>query len=282
MDDTRFFSVTGFMKSGTNWLGGLLSTHPDIKVIGEFHWQQVYKAQVASFNKLPIYHDDGFQDYVMEQLDRVVKNSLKAHCWPPPKIIGERTPRMITPLIMRDSPVVTIIRDGRDVLVSRAYHLFNEPGVHKLFQRVKTMQKDLERFQKNPVYFKKNPERLLCHEVMVRESIQWWVEHQRSDRRAIEDNPDLEVHLVHYEDLHRDVEGERLKMFEFLEVDPAEAEPIEGPLMPGFARERPDKFLRKGAVGDWENYFNDETKSIFNEIAGEELIRLGYVDSLNW
>ncbi|MEM7455285.1 MAG: sulfotransferase domain-containing protein [Planctomycetota bacterium] len=282
MEGTRFFSLTGFMKSGTNWLGSLLSTHEDITVIGEFHWQAVYAAAIKNFNLFPAYHDEGFQKYVLGQLDQVVKSSLKAHCWPPPKVIGERTPRTIAPVIMRDSPIISIVRDGRDVIVSRAFHLYNEPGFHRLFERVPEMRADLENFENDKWYFQKNPHRLLCHEVMVRESVRWWVDHLESDRETIASNPDLRVMTVRYEDLHHDVESERRKLFDFLDVDPLRADEVSGSLKPGFQKERPDQFFRKGQVGDWKNYFDDHSRGIFNDIAGEELIRQGYASSLDW
>lgn len=40
--------------------------------------------------------------------------------------------------------------------------------------------------------------------------------------------------------------------------------------------------FRKGIVGDWRNYFNDNHRQVFKEIAGEALIELGYETSLDW
>ncbi|WP_408955684.1 sulfotransferase domain-containing protein [Natroniella sp. ANB-PHB2] len=40
--------------------------------------------------------------------------------------------------------------------------------------------------------------------------------------------------------------------------------------------------LRKGKKGDWDNYFTDEHKKNFKEIAGEELILLGYEKNYDW
>jgi hypothetical protein len=39
---------------------------------------------------------------------------------------------------------------------------------------------------------------------------------------------------------------------------------------------------RKGISGDWKNYFTDEHKSAFKELAGQLLIELGYEGDLNW
>lgn len=39
---------------------------------------------------------------------------------------------------------------------------------------------------------------------------------------------------------------------------------------------------RKGIVGDWKNYFTEEHKALFKEVAGEQLIKLGYEEDYNW
>ena len=46
--------------------------------------------------------------------------------------------------------------------------------------------------------------------------------------------------------------------------------------------ENNNSFLRKGIVGDWKNYFNKESKKVFKEYAGRELIKLGYEKDFKW
>jgi hypothetical protein len=46
--------------------------------------------------------------------------------------------------------------------------------------------------------------------------------------------------------------------------------------------EKKSSFLRKGIAGDWRNYFNKETRAVFQEYAGKELIRLGYEKDDSW
>ncbi len=280
----RYFCLRGYMKSGTNWLGNLLSSHPEVGCVGEFHWQEPLEILESNVAKLPVYTD--FQSCNLRETARTGFEAMVRSCLdqavPDKAMVGERTPHSLEPLVLRDAPHISIIRDGRDVLVSRAFHLFNYPDVHRLFSRIPSMAKDFEEFKKNPWFFKENPERLLRHELMVRESVRWWCEHLEKDRRTIEKWPFLKVFFVRYEDLHTDTSGIRDRIFQFLGVDPSRAPAIAGDLQAGFADERPDQFFRKGKIGDWRNYFTDQTTQWFKEVGGEELIRQDYEESLDW
>ena len=282
MSDIRYFCIRGFMKSGTNWLGNLLSSHESICVTGEYHWQEFAEPFNQLLNGHVLFEKRRCSQFVRDEFVELVKRVMRHNADPTAVLIGDRTPATLDPVIIKDAPFISIVRDGRDVLVSRAFHLFNNPTVTGLFQRAPAMQKDLERFQDNPWYFQKNPEMLLRHKIMVRHSVRLWREHLESDRATVEEQGDLKVKVVRYEDLHADTEGVRKSLFEFLEVNPKPAEKLQGILKPGFEAERPNAFLRKGKVGDWKNYFTDETKQLFKEIAGEELIRQGYESSLDW
>ncbi len=272
------------MKSGTNWLGSLLASHPQVGCVGEFHWQEFAEALEKNMDRLPVYVDYQRQDLKQmartgfEQMVRSCLDKAEPHC----KVVGERTPHTLRPLILRDAPHISIIRDGRDVLVSRAFHLFNYPEVHRLFERIPSMAKDFEEFQQNPWFFKEHPEMLLRHEAMVKESVRWWCEHLASDRHTMDDMPFLNVRFLRYEDLHADTQGQRDALFDFLGVDKSQAAPIAGDLQPGFSDERPDQFFRKGKIGDWRNYFTDQTREWFKEVGGQELIRQNYESSNDW
>jgi hypothetical protein len=281
MDQKRFFCLRGFMKSGTNWLGKLLSSHPQISCLGEFHWQEIIQ-RLHSDDLIPHGDPEIYRETVAQHLQPLIKQCMIAAADPDATVIGDRTPQTLAPITLPNAPHISIIRDGRDVLVSRAFHLYNNPQVHRLFQRIPEMRETLTRFQNDPWHFQEHPDQLLCHEIMVRESVQWWLKHFQSDEETIQANPDLLVKFVKYEELHRDVEGERDKLFAFLDVDPAAAGPLPDELKPGFSKERPTEFLRKGVVGDWENYFTDKTREWFIDVAGELLIKQGYVENNRW
>ncbi len=286
MDQPRYFFLRGFMKSGTNWVGSLLSSHIDVSCVGEFHWEGVVKSFNDMIKKEPVFLPEanpGLTAAAREGLEEMVRTTLRAAAEPGSKVIGGRTPHTIMPIVIRNTPHIVVMRDGRDVLVSRVFHLYNSPHVAtRLFERVPEMAETLKKFQEDPWFFRDHPESLLCHKEVVRLSATWWAEHLASDREATQRFPNLPVLFMRYEDIHADVETERARMFEFLGVDPKRCADIEGALKPGFEKERPDQFLRKGAVGDWKNYFTDRAKKWFNEYAGETLVEFGYADSLDW
>ena len=73
-------------------------------------------------------------------------------------------------------------------------------------------------------------------------------------------------------------------MYEFLDLNPAQAAPISGEsrTSAGFEKEDPMSFWRHGQVGDWKKYSNDRFKQWFKDAAGDELVRLKYETSDNW
>ncbi len=282
LDQQRFFCLRGFMKSGTNWVGNLLNLHPQISCVGEFHWQTIYQALQHNLRTLPIMTEKSVRDSVRANFETMVKQSLVDVADEKASVIGDRNPHTINPIVIKNSPQITLIRDARDVLISRIFHLYNFPEVSRVFERFADMRARLEAFQTNPWYFREHPDELLCNEEVVRESMRWWTEHLRSDRQVAARHPGLRVLTLKYEDFHADIESTRCRMYEFLEVDATRAEDVPDYLMPVLDKERPNEFNRKGQIGDWKNYMTDQAKLWINEEAGEELIRNEYVQSLNW
>jgi hypothetical protein len=64
---------------------------------------------------------------------------------------------------------------------------------------------------------------------------------------------------------------------------------VERPLSHGEAQQIAQKMYskgsltyRKGIVGDWRNYFTEDHRRVFKEVAGDVLIRLGYEKDMDW
>ena len=128
------------------------------------------------------------------------------------------------------------------------------------------MGKRLAQFQSDPWYFRENPDELLAHEGVVRRSAKEWATYLAADRNTIDKQEHLRVLMVRYESLHENVESNRRQMYEFLNVDHEAANPIPESLLPGHSSEKPNEFLRKGMVGDWQNYMTDQAKAWMDEV----------------
>ena len=271
------------MKSGTNWIGNLLNLHPEISCIGELHLHSLFRTMQSDLRSLPIMVDPRVRHVIRGNLQSMFRQTLVDLADDPrATVIGERTPHTLAPLTIKGAPQITITRDGRDVLISRMFHLYNYPEVSRVFQRFPHLQKTLKAFQKNQWHFREHPEQLLPEEELVRESMRWWREHHESDRRTMARHPSLRVLHLRYEDFHTEIESNRRAMYSFLEVDPDTAAPIPDSLKPSLDKERPNEFNRKGQIGDWQNYVDKRVQKWINAEAGDELIRQGYIQSLDW
>ena len=279
----KFFVIRGFMKSGTNWIGRLLNLHPEISCAGEFHWQYVTEPFIRNIDRSKLLREkDGLRHEMWMRLDRMMKECMVMANHPDATWVGDRTPVHIAPTVITDSKIINLIRDGRDVLVSRAHHFFNHPTSIPELARMPDNQQRHQAFQADPEYFLNHPNQLLACEQFVRLTAQAWVQTIEANESAVQELSPERCLEVRYESVHRDTEAVRREMYEFFEVDPELAGPLAFNTQPGFAQESPNKFLRKGAVGDWKNYVTPEVAAVFDEVAGATLLRLGYVDSSDW
>ena len=279
----KFFVLRGFMKSGTNWVGRLLNLHPQISCAGEFHWQEVSKAFIHNIEMSQLLSQkEGLRHQMWTRLDRMMKECMVLANHPSATWVGDRSPVHIAPSLILDSKIFNLVRDGRDVLISRTHHFFNHPGLFPKFAAMPEMQKRLAAFQSDSQFFLKNPNELLACLDFVHDSAFYWAQTVDSNEEKLASIEPTRFLELRYENMHRDTDGARARMYSFLGVDPDLAGPLAFNTKAGFEKESPDQFLRKGAVGDWQKYMTPAAKTTFNEVAGETLIRLGYADSLDW
>lgn len=281
-----YFFISGHPRSGTNWLSALMNLHPRVYCHGEFHFQ-VLRGAFDHFTALPWYlahHEPvrseaerAFADLVRRCLD--VQGQRK----PGATAVGDHTPRPVRPLIPEAKHLV-IVRDGRDVLVSWTYHLLRtgkpevvqEPVRPVLASALGEVRADASETLRSAA------DRLLNEEAWVRHFAHQWSAHVARDEStmaawAARGGPS--ALRLSYERLHADTDAERARVYRFLGVDPAESAPIsvESRTAPGFGREDPSSFYRKGEVGDWNNHLCDLRKKWFMEEAGEMMRALGYL-----
>lgn len=274
----RFFCIRGYMKSGTNWMCRLLNQHPDVHCIGEFHWDSFFRALQHNVDRIATQRRQQLQSTVQPQLQQMIRNSLIELSGKSAPIIGDRTPTTIDPVIL-PVPHIVMVRDFRDVIVSRMFHLFNHPRVTGIFARNPVMAERLQKFQSDCWYFHNNPQQLLDCEEIVRDSAAEWSQHLQADRATVADHPGLPVLLVRYEELHSNFESKLAEIFAFLDLKMPQRIPDR--LTPGHAKEDPTALNRKGQVGDWKNYANDIVLRWIEEGAGQELRASGYLSPVD-
>lgn len=285
----NLFFLRGHMRSGTNWCGALLNLHPKIVCEGEFHLEILASAvKRYTTEAWSLGSREPLKSKATAMFEQMVRESLLtlADRKPGALWLGDRTPAPVDPHIPGARHIV-IIRDGRDVLVSWTFHQLRHGWPHN-FPPKSEMQPLLERFKADPDLFTANPELLLSHEGWVRSQARQWRtyirEHHETIARANRGEISARILPIRYEDLHADTESGRAEMYRFLDLDPAEAEPLseKSKTVAGFKREDPKSFYRKGAVGDWPPYFTPEASRWFAEEAGEELIEMGYETTTTW
>ena len=287
-----FFSIRGFPKSGTNWLSNLMNLHPAVFSSGEWGFTHLAEARehilkIAGWSVLNGPYMQGHLDTDFESMiaKLMIKHASSKCSFRRIKYLGDKTPGVAYPPVIKKSKCLYIVRDVRDVTVSRAYHLLRVNRRYVL-NRFPVMSKKQEEYGGNLQYFKDHPGQLLDDLDWVRDTTQEWVKHigqvlEAKNNGFAECFPDYEVKIVHYEKLHASVKAERDDCYRFLGLEPNKALPLDsGPVKtsPGFSSEDPQKFYRKGVVGDWKNYSSKAVEEIVLEEAGSILKRLGYVD----
>lgn len=273
----NLFAIRGYMKSGTNWVCNLLNLHPHISCVGEFHWERVVEPFCRNVDTMIASgRVRDFNDEAILALKDLIATTIRAANRPDAVWAGDRTPGAISPDLFPEARYIHLIRDGRDVLVSRAFHLLRRPETSQLFAQDDDLKHNLSQFQNDPRYFEDHPHELLRSERMVRQTVQSWTRIVRQNLSVAVEHPEVSVFELRYEDLHVNTEDKRQSMYQFLDLDPNLAGSLTSRTKAGFKNEDPSKFFRKGAVGDWKNYFTDEVDQWFQEESSGLLEQLGY------
>lgn len=267
-----------------------MKLHPEIGVTGEWGFSRLAEGrehilQTATWTACHSPHMAGSLDTAFERMIKklMIEQASSKLLFSRIKCLGDKTPSKAYPPVIKKSKCLYIIRDIRDVIVSRAYHLLRVDGTWGLKSSPEMMQK-LEAYGDNLQYFKDHPEQLLQDIDWVRDNAKIWARAVEQVLDAEEQGltqlyPNYSVKIVRYENLHRDIETERKDCYTFLGVDPQKSLPLDsGPTKtsPGFDTERPQAFYRKGIIGDWKTYFSEAATQAVLAEAGHLLERLGY------
>jgi Sulfotransferase domain len=273
--------VTGFDKSGTTWLMNLFNCHPSIFCQGSGQFFNYFLegvhflADPGGYRHIanvilqnPWYKGSGHvwltEQGVQESSRRIIMNSMlefpaKEHTL----LFGDKSTVQDCFLIREVFPkahIVAIVRDGRDVAVSFAYH-FKRRGKPTKFTTDGKLSED--------------------HLVDVAKAWSLYNEHILK----FKETGDERFSFLRYEDLLSDTESLIRGVFSALSVN---AEPstvreivaknsferLSGGRKPG--QEDPGSFFRKGVANDWKNHLSKSEADTFGLYASEMLRTFGY------
>lgn len=310
--DTPAFFVVGRGKSGTSWLMRILDAHPDILCRGEgrffgLDWKRDdLKGEQVGVPPRSLYGAMQESEYLRYWIERSVwsrEGNADEHLAGVTRaateyfmqqklaetgksIVGDKTP-LLTPDFVReisevypDAKVIHIIRDGRDVTVSAVHHQWNKSTDQGgILRMTPDAAKRRESYRQDPASTG------ILSESNLRGRARAWRDFVG---RAVEDGPATlgdNYTEVRYEGLLEQPEEETRRLLEFLGAE-ADEKTVNGCVQktsfeklsrgrkPG--EEDSTSFFRKGIAGDWKNVFTDRDREIFNEEAGDLLVKLGY------
>ncbi len=292
----NYFFLCGCWRSGTHWVARVLNLHPDVHIVGEFHFNHLLNGLANFTAQSPAKGVGGWYQGHKPYLARIASESIQTlarrcvyaatRSKPSALWIGDHSPRRLEELLP-GAPNILVVRDGRDVLVSQAFHSLRANKVSFFRPAFRSFAgRYMAEFKADPEAFKGATRGFLCEDLWVRAQARDWAATIRGDLAARESlaAAGTPVLTVRYEDLHRDFEATRAEMYRFFGLNPelAAAPSHETKTLPGFKKETLTSDNRKGIVGDWINYFDERIKRTFKEEAGQTLIDIGYEKDLNW
>ena len=152
-----------------------------------------------------------------------------------------------------------VLRDGRDVVNSMVHHVTRQ-----------------EMLAVRPEYRYQSPEEVYGDMELFKHYVREWRDHVRSYLA----NRDHFVCLKLEELMSEPVKTVQ-KVASVLGI-PVDAERLAEKITFNSLSKTAPAHLRRGKKGDWRNYFTEEHKRVFKELAGRELIELGYERDTQW
>jgi hypothetical protein len=311
------FFVAGEMRSGTSWLRRTLSSHPEIACghEGSFFGRDysreeipVYAGSVSSFTRalavsreFQVWHGlpwNQWSDSYEEDLRNLARLSVdyflsKEVARTGKKVVGDKSPQHTECLdeihdIYPDARIIHIVRDGRDVAVSAIHHWWrlakDQGGVFELTPEELEIR---DAYLKDREGFLGSGRSIFTEERLAQLARRWSyrVGKAHRDGTALYGERYLEIR---YEDLLRDTPNILRRVLALLHAR-SDDRTIERCIRAGSFervsnRQRGDEdsrsFFRKGVAGDWRSIFTERDQKIYEELAGDQLIEMGYGETL--
>jgi Sulfotransferase family len=311
--DVVFF-IAGEMRSGTSWLRRTLSAHPEIACSqeGSFFGRDysreeipVYTGPVSSLTRalavseeFRVWHElpwNQWSDGYDEDLPNLTRLSVdyflsKEVARTGKKIVGDKSPQHTECLdeiceIYPDARIVHIVRDGRDVAISAMHHWWRlaKDQVGGVFELTPEELKIRDAYLQDREGFLASRRSIFTEERLRQLARRWSyrVDKAHRDGTTLYGDKYLEIR---YEELLQDTPDTLRSVFQLLDASEDDriikycirANSFERVSSRQQGEEDSHSFFRKGVAGDWRSVFTERDREIYEEIAGDQLIKMGY------
>ncbi len=315
--DMPFF-IAGEMRSGTSWLRRTVSAHPEISCghEGSFFGRDydredipVYAGPVSSFTRalavseeFKVWHGLPWNRWTHgydEDLRNIARLSIdyfltKEVARTGKRIVGDKSPQHTANLdemheIYPDARVIHIVRDGRDVAVSAMHHWWrlakDRPG--GVFELTPEELEIRDAYLEDREGFLAGDRSIFTEERLGQLARRWSyrVGKAHRDGTTLYGERYLEIR---YEDLLQNPSDTLQRVFELLHARRGDALIERCIRASKFERvsdrrqgeEDPGSFFRKGVAGDWRGVFTQRDREIYEGLARDRLIEMGYEDPM--
>ncbi len=293
----QIFFIVGHPKSGTTWMSLLLNNHPEITCKFEGHFFE----RTDEYNNLTkaLQESELLQSWFERKFNKWVYNKdqeilifvklitnfyLQREIFLNNKyIVGDKSPSYNLKKIYNIFPkakIIHVIRDGRDVAISMAYHRSEETERYMTFE----MAKELDLAIENSKLINQNLNLPLNY---LKKIAKTWSEEVSIGRMEGQKYFKSQYLEIKYEDLQFSSEKTLMKVLQFLEANDSEKTIKECLEKASFAKlsggrkigqEDPKSFFRKGIVGDWKNILTKEQLEVFYTITEDILLEFNYLE----
>jgi len=266
--DTSLIFLAGAGRSGTTLLRVMLDSHPNIACGPEFkllpsiaqHWERTVTAfsgimELYNLNMTDV--NTAYMHFVEELLSKYKARSGKQR-------LAEKSPNNVFFFphfghMFPDSPLIHVIRDGRDVVSSLLTMDWQDINTGKKLPYVESAEG----------------------------AASYWVEAVTKGRNSARlDQVKDRYYEIRYEDLVRKPEKVLRPLFKFINEpwDPVvlDYHEITRELGQESSAAQVSRPLEKKPVGRWKTDLNDQDKVVVKRIAGKLLIELGYAVDDAW
>lgn len=171
---------------------------------------------------------------------------------------------------------ILLLRDPRDIVVSRTFFEMRETWLHHHSYYTKTLKNDEERILATICGFDSGTATDRPR-ASIRESFEGYM--------AYLDDPSTLV--CRFEDLVglRGGGGDDKQLAEIMRIGDFVGRPLSREQAQLIARQMyspASLTYRKGEIGDWKNHFTETHRRAFKDVAGDILLRLNYEDNSDW